>query len=120
MWIGPGERRDVDDVATAALLHLRDRFVTAIENAEQIRLEHRAKVFWRGLLNSFEAANAGVIDENVESAKFFDCVINESCYLMMPAHITNQTHRATFFSPIHILHCPTHLVLMTSTTAIVR
>src|SRR5438105_5353188 len=94
---------------------MRDRFVTAIENAEQIRLEHRAKVFGRGLLNSFEAANAGVIDENVESAKFIDCVINESFDLIMPAHITNQTHRATFFRLIQLLYCSIDLVLMTST-----
>src|SRR5258708_6922808 len=95
MWIGAGERRDVDDVTAAALLHLRDRFVTAIKDAEQVCFQHRAKVFGRSLLDSFKDADACVVDENVEPAKFFDCVIDESFHLIVLAHITDQTNRSS-------------------------
>jgi len=91
MWIGAGQRRDVDDVTAAAPLHLRDRFVTAIEDAEQIRFEHRAKIFGRGLLNRFEDANTRVVDEDVESTQFFDRVIDEGLDLIVFANVADET-----------------------------
>src|SRR2546423_1489280 len=117
MWIGAGERRDVDDVAAAALLHPRDRFMTAIEDAEQISFQDRAKIFGRGLLYRFEDADTSVVDENVEPAEFFDCVIDESFHLLVPAHITNQTDRATCFRSIQLTYCLIDLVLMSSANA---
>ena len=76
MRIRAGERRDVDDIATAAFFHLRNGFVATVEDAEQIRFQHRAKVFRRSLCHGFEGADAGIVDENVEAAKFFDRVID--------------------------------------------
>src|SRR6185503_5316011 len=72
VWISAGQRRNVDDVTATPLLHFGDRFVAAIENAEQIRFQHRAKVFGRGLFDAFENTNTRVVDENVEAAQFFD------------------------------------------------
>src|SRR6266536_1273252 len=117
MRIGAGERRDVDDVTTAALFHLRDRFVTAIEDAEQISFQDRTKIFGRGLLDGFEGADTRVVDENVEAAEFSDCVIDQSFDLIMLAHITNQTYRATIFGSIQLAYCFIDLVLMPSANA---
>src|SRR2546421_11283852 len=117
MWIGAGERRDVDDVTAAALFHLRDRFVTTIENAKQIRLEHGAKIFGRGLLDSLKDTDTGVVDENIEPAQFFDCMIYERFHLIIVAYITNQTYRATIFGSIQLVYCFINFVLMPSANA---
>src|SRR2546430_859857 len=117
MWIGAGERRDVDDVTAAALFHLRDRFVTTIEHAKQIRLEHRAKIFGRGLLDSLKDTDTGVVDENIEPAQFFDCMIYERFHLIIVAYITNQTYRATIFGSIQLVYCLVDFVLMPSANA---
>src|ERR1700681_1646467 len=45
MWIRAGERRDVDDIATAAPSHFRYRFMTTIEHAEEICFQHGTKIF---------------------------------------------------------------------------
>src|SRR5947207_89284 len=45
MRIRAGERRDVDDIATTALLQLRDSRVTTVIDAEEICFQHRPKIF---------------------------------------------------------------------------
>jgi hypothetical protein len=61
MWIRARERRNVDDVSTAAFFHFRNRRVTAMEDAEEIRFEHGAEIFRRGLLDRLEDANARLL-----------------------------------------------------------
>ena len=77
MWISAGKRRDVDDVATAALLHMRNRFVAAVEDSEDIGFENCAKVLRRHRFNGFEDTDACIVDENIKAAQFFGRVIDE-------------------------------------------
>src|SRR5829696_8748831 len=43
--IGASQRRNVNDATAASLLHQWNGFVTAIENAKQVRFEYGAKLF---------------------------------------------------------------------------
>src|SRR5712691_4042577 len=91
MRIRARQRRDVDDVAAAALFHLRNSFVTAVENAEEICFQHRAKIFRRRLFNGLEDADASVVDEDVETAEVFDGVVDQSFHLSMVTDVANET-----------------------------
>src|SRR5438067_1462510 len=102
MRVHAGQRRDVDDVTAATFFYLRDRFVTAIKDAKQIRFQNRPKILGRGLLDRLEDTDARVVDENVEPAEFFDRVINKSFDLIVLADITNETDRATFRRSIQL------------------
>jgi hypothetical protein len=61
MRVRARQRRDVYDVASAAPLHLRYGFMAAIEDAEEIRLKHGAKIIRGKLLYGSEDAYARVV-----------------------------------------------------------
>src|SRR2546421_1333325 len=68
--------------------------VAAIEDAKKVCLQHGAKVFGRSLFNRFKRADAGVVNENVEAAEFFDRVVDERFNLIVIAHVASETDRA--------------------------
>src|ERR1041385_6170530 len=112
MSIDSSQRRDVNDVAAAALLHLRDRFVATIENAADIRFQHGAKIFRRSFLDGFEDANARVVDENIEALEFLDRMVDERFDLMVIAHVASKTDRATVAQSIQLIDSLIDLVLV--------
>src|SRR5215207_327219 len=78
-----GQRRNVDDVAAAPPLHLGDGRAAAVEDAEQVRLQHRAKLLGRSLLDGFEEPDARVVDEHVHAAELLGGVRDEGCYFLV-------------------------------------
>src|SRR5437588_4361503 len=92
MRIDSGQRRDVDDIAAAALFHLRNGFMAAIEDTKQICFQHRAKNLRRSFLDCFERADAGVVNENVQSTKLFDGVVDQTFDLMVIAYVSLETN----------------------------
>src|SRR3712207_1046064 len=88
------ERRDVDDVAAAAPLHLGYGRARAVEDAEEVRLQNRAKLFGRRLLHRLEEADAGVVDEHVNAAQLFDRVSDERLALFARSHVARRARRA--------------------------
>src|SRR5713101_4470474 len=92
MRIRPGQRRDVDDIATAALFHLRNGFVATVKDAKQVRFQHGAKIFRRSFFHGFKGADAGIVDENVEAAEFLDRMIDYGSNLSKFSNVANQTN----------------------------
>src|SRR5438876_2155679 len=92
MRVHTRQRRDIDDVATAALLHFGNRFMTTVEDSKQICFQHRTKIFGRSVLNCFERADAGVVNENVQSTKLFDGVVDQTFDLMVIAYVSLETN----------------------------
>src|SRR5438132_8651026 len=92
MRVHTRKRRDVDDVAAAALFHLRNGFMATVEDTEQICFQHGAKIFRRSFFNGFERADAGVVNENVQSTKLFDGVVDQTFDLMVIAYVSRETN----------------------------
>ena len=65
----PGERTDVDHVATSALPEYRQNFVTAIVGAGKIEADHALPLFGSQVGHAAENAGAGVVDQNVDGAE---------------------------------------------------
>src|SRR5438552_18198506 len=117
MRIRPGQRRDVDDIAAAALVHLRNGFVATVKDAEQIRFQHRAKIFRRSFCHSLKSADARVVDENVEAAKFFNSVCNQILNLIKISDITYSASDAAYAEVLfaiegQIRDCSINLILV--------
>src|SRR5947209_11118708 len=89
------ERRDVDDVAAAAPLHNGDGRAAAVEDAEQVRLQNRAELFRRHLLDRLEEADARIIDQHVHAAELLDRVRNERLALFINAHVACSARHAS-------------------------
>src|SRR5437870_11626052 len=94
MLICSGQRRDVDDVAAATFFHLRDRYVTTVEDPEEICFQHCAELLRRSPFDSLENADAGVVNQNIETAEFFDGVVDHSLHLIVITYVTDETKRA--------------------------
>jgi hypothetical protein len=60
-------RRDLDDVAVAALLHLSDRELRHVEESREVNAEHRRVVGLAVLREGFRDEDAGVVDERVDA-----------------------------------------------------
>ena len=113
MRIRAGQGRDVDDVTAAALFHLRNGFVTTVEDTEQIGFQHRAKIFRRSLSHGFKRADAGIVDKNIEAAKFLNGVVDKSFDLIVVADVANKTSCVT----AQIADCPIDFVLLSGSDA---
>src|ERR1044072_1725909 len=93
MWVRARQRRDVEDVAAAPLLQLRDSGTAAMEGAEQVRLKHRAELFGRGLFDRLEEPDSSVVDKHVHAAELLDGVRDKRLDLFIDAHVTRRTGR---------------------------
>ena len=83
----PGEAADVDDVAASAAAQVRDRRTAAVEHAAEIRINHAAPFLMRFGLDAAEPADAGVVDEDVESPKAPDGFFHHGLDREMVAHV---------------------------------
>ena len=66
----PVHRRDVDDAAPVALLHLRQHRLDRVEVRRQVDRDHRVPALVRKLLDRRGVLDAGVVDEDVDRAEF--------------------------------------------------
>ena len=88
--------------------------MATIKDAEQIRFQHRPKIFGRSFFDSFEDADAGVVDEDVEAAELFYGVVNQSFDLTVIPHIAGEPDRPCAGRSIQILYRLIYLILISS------
>src|SRR2546430_2735380 len=117
MRVHSGERRDVDDVTAAASLHLRDRFMATMEDAKDVRFQHRAKILRCSVLDFLKNADAGVVDQKVEPAEFFDCVIDHRSNLIVVSHVADEPYCSAFIALIEFSNGLVNLALMSGSDA---
>src|SRR5947209_14399720 len=98
------ERRDVYDVASAALLHLRNCLAAAIEDAEQICLNNSAKFFRLCFIHTPEDSYASVVDQNVHTAELRNGVLEQSFHLIIITHVANDARNFPFASIAQLSH----------------
>jgi hypothetical protein len=60
-------RRDLDDVAAAALFHLSDRELRHVEESRQVDAEHRRVIGLAVLPEGLRDEDAGVVDERIDT-----------------------------------------------------
>jgi hypothetical protein len=65
--------------------------VAAVENAEEIRFQNRAKVFRRHLFDWSKDSDTSVVNQNVDSTQRRGGALKERLHLSMVAHVTNKT-----------------------------
>jgi len=83
----PGDRGDVDDVPAALLAHQRQCRVRAVEDAEDVRVEHPAPLVRRRVLDRAQQHHASVVDEHVEAAELFVGAAHERIGLGLVADV---------------------------------
>src|ERR1041384_551177 len=111
MSIHASQRRDVDDVAAATFLHLRNRFMATIENAAEIRFEYGAKIFRRSFFDCCPSdADAGVVDENVEAAELFFYISEQRLDLFVIAHVARKYECMTRALSGHVCKLATGII----------
>ena len=64
-------------MASPALLHQRQRRVGAVEEAEQVDVDHPPPLLGVGALDRAQQHHAGVVDEDVEAAHLLGGVLDE-------------------------------------------
>ena len=75
---GPaGNRGEVDDVPSPALAYQRHRRLRAVEEPEQVDVDHLAPLVGFGALDRAEQHHAGVVDEDVEAAHLLGGALDE-------------------------------------------
>src|SRR6185503_7467957 len=57
----------VDDAATAVAAHDRNDLLDETDQAEQVRLEHRAQAVQRNVLDGAEVSGTGVVDQGIDA-----------------------------------------------------
>ncbi len=76
--------------------------MAAVEDAEEVRFQNRAKVFRGHLLDWSKNSDTGVVNENVDSTQRSGCAFKERLHLSVVAHITNK---ADCLSAIESVEC---------------
>ena len=80
-----GDGGDVDDVPAALLAHDRQRRVRAVQEAEQVHLDHPAPLARVGADHRAEQHHARVVDEDVEPAQLLLRARDERVRLLLVA-----------------------------------
>ena len=89
-----GDGRHVDDVAAALLAHDRQRRVRAVQEAEQVHLDHPAPLARVGADHGPEQHHAGVVDEHVEPAQLLLGARDERVRLCLVGDVGLDRERA--------------------------
>src|SRR5436309_13813790 len=104
MRILPGQRRDVDDVAAAALFHCWNGVMTGIKYSVQICFQSLSKLVAIHLLYRLsEISDAGVIDQNIDTAKNAFALLQHHPDLVFAADIADLALRAA--TTRQVLNC---------------
>src|SRR4051812_347672 len=106
-----GQAADVDDPAAAAAAHLGNRGARAVEDAAQVRVDHLAPVLDAHVAGVGEAADAGVVDQDVDRAEALDRGAHEPLGLARHAHVA--THRVHARAAAELLLRSRQIVLFT-------
>src|SRR5436190_12045429 len=88
MRVLPGERRNINDISAAPPLHHRNGVVAGIEHTEKIGFESLPKFISGQIFDRLvHDADAGIVYENVDTAKTFFTAFEHGLHLVLDPHI---------------------------------
>ena len=93
-WILSRKTADVHDPPAAALAHLRQDRATTVEHAGQIRIEDGVPRLERHVGCRLERADAGVVDQNIDTAELVDSGRNKVLHVRVVAHVSPHREHA--------------------------
>src|SRR5947209_5522835 len=89
-----GQAADVENITTATRAQARYRFMAAIEEAIEVCFNDCAPIFRFHLFHAGKEADAGVIDQDIKTAKIFIEEFKQFAHLLKIAHITELSRYA--------------------------
>src|SRR5688572_16902449 len=113
MSVRSRQRRDVDDVTTATLFHKRNRFVTAVEDAAQVRFDNGAKIVGTHRFDGSEHSDAGIVHQDINAAECLDRLCEVSSNLCFVADVTKEAGCASSAAFVQLRGRALDLVFMT-------
>src|SRR5438445_1266474 len=85
-----GHGRDIHNVATALLLHDGNHGLDALHRAEQVGIKKLPRLRHIEVGKGIVEPEAGIVDPDIDAAKFFHGSIDQRVYLVAAAYVTRH------------------------------